>query len=396
MTVTRVAADASGQALPAPTSTPTSTPAITPRRIKRGVCFVVFAYDVGTGIDLNEAERLAAGETQRKPIEQRRRTPRYFQFEPPPLLITRPTQPIEINGLSTHAAIDLMLYDFGAITVTFTLPISGPLAGLLTVGDRLYDNSMLLERSRAVVRQLAATIAPAVGNLRISDVVEDYVIYHLAELTEPIAPADLVRAYGPLLAQILRAEGGALSDQEIEDALACRIAYGDKDLAVIDWNAAILLDPDPADVRAVLEFANVELLEMRQLDGHLDAALSEAYEVLTRRKRRRTWANRARTRDLKRVAQLQVDSALLFEGVNNAIKLLGDQYLARLYRVASQRLHLPDWDASILRKLESLESIYQKISNEQANWRMEVLEWIIILLILISIVLPFFVTSGGH
>jgi len=28
-------------------------------------------------------------------------------------------------------------------------------------------------------------------------------------------------------------------------------------------------------------------------------------------------------------AQWQVDSAILFEGVNNALKLLGDQYLAR-------------------------------------------------------------------
>jgi len=80
--------------------------------------------------------------------------------------------------------------------------------------------------------------------------------------------------------------------------------------------------------------------------------------------------------------------------VNNVLKLLGDQYLARVYRLTAQRFHLNEWDASILRKLETLESIYQKISDQMVSRRMEVLEWIIIILITISIILPFI--SGGH
>ena len=96
------------------------------------------------------------------------------------------------------------------------------------------------------------------------------------------------------------------------------------------------------------------------------------------------------------ISQWQVDSAILFEGVNNVLKLIGDQYLARVYRLAAQRFHLADWDASIFRKLETLESIYQKISDQMVSRRMEVQEWIIIFLIAISIVLPFFVSMTGH
>ena len=91
-----------------------------------------------------------------------------------------------------------------------------------------------------------------------------------------------------------------------------------------------------------------------------------------------------------------MDSALLFEGVNNALKLLGDQYLARVYRAASERFHLAEWDTSILRKLQTLESLYEKMSDQAASHRMEVLEWIIILLIALSIVLPFIPGTGGH
>jgi hypothetical protein len=91
--------------------------------------------------------------------------------------------------------------------------------------------------------------------------------------------------------------------------------------------------------------------------------------------------------DLRRVAELQVDNALLFEGVNNTLKLLGDQYLSRVYALVNRRFHLDEWDTSILRKLETLESIYEKISDQAANRRMEILEWVIILLIAGSIAL---------
>jgi hypothetical protein len=100
--------------------------------------------------------------------------------------------------------------------------------------------------------------------------------------------------------------------------------------------------------------------------------------------------------DLQEISQWQVDSAILFEGVNNALKLLGDQYLARLYRMVAERFHLTEWDASILRKLDTLESIYQKISDRVATRRMEVLEWIIIVLIAVSIVLPFVSGVSQH
>ncbi len=84
---------------------------------------------------------------------------------------------------------------------------------------------------------------------------------------------------------------------------------------------------------------------------------------------------------------MQVDSAMMFEGVNNALKLLGDQYLARVYHLVSQRFHLVEWDASIMRKLRILDSIYGKMTDRSAVRRMELLEWIIIALFMVSIVM---------
>lgn len=76
--------------------------------------------------------------------------------------------------------------------------------------------------------------------------------------------------------------------------------------------------------------------------------------------------------------------------VTNTLKLLGDQYLARVCRLVSQRFHLEAWGASILRNLQTLESIYGKMSDRAGTRRMEMLEWIIIILIAISIAVSSF------
>jgi uncharacterized Rmd1/YagE family protein len=80
---------------------------------------------------------------------------------------------------------------------------------------------------------------------------------------------------------------------------------------------------------------------------------------------------------------------VLFEQVSNALKLIGDQFLARVYAMAGRRFHLADWDRAVTRKLQTIEGIYSKLTDQASERRMEVLEWIIIILIAVSIVLPF-------
>jgi hypothetical protein len=215
--------------------------------------------------------------------------------------------------------------------------------------------------------------------------VEDYLVFHIESFTRPFDAGRFYVDNGRQIAQILRAERQTLSDQEVDDVLAARISFGIEDFTVVDWNAALLIDREGEDVRAVLDFANVELLEMRYLDQRLDHALDQAYDALSRSFLNLPGIFGYHGAALRRVAELQIDNALLFEGVNNTLKLLGDQYLARVYRLVNRRFHLEEWDGSILRKLQTLESIYEKISDQGSNRRMEILEWVIIVLIAVSV-----------
>jgi len=363
--------------------------------IGRGICHVLFAYDVALSIDLSRAETSLKESTQRATLRHSRRSAQYFRYQPPPIRFAQPAESFAIGRFCTNPAVEFVLYDFGAAGVAYSIPIDGPLENLLELSGNLYENRVLLEDSRRRVEQLLHTIEPAVSKPNVSDFVEDYAVFHIERIVPAVTGAEFIQQNSRELTQILRAETRPLSDDELKDSLAHRISFRNDDVTIVDWNAAIVLDSEPEDILAILEFANVELMEMRYLDHRLNAALESSYEALSRT----SWTGSttgARKSELRKIAQWQVDSAMLFEGVNNALKLVGDQFLARVYRAAADRFHLAEWDETIIRKLDTLNSIYGKISDQLTTRRMEILEWIIIVLFVISIVLPFFSAAFRH
>lgn len=381
--------------MPPQAPTPDAPPSPSPEpHVVRGTCYAMFAYDVGLAIHLEQAEQRIAAGTQRGSLRAQRRTPHYFDYQPAPVRLTLSSAPVQVGAQATEPAVDLLLFDFGAVSVQYSIPLGGPLVDLLAVSAELYAHGTLLAESRRIVETLVQQLGPAITHAAIADLVEDYQVYQLEELSSAAGLHDTLRDHAALLAQVLRAERTPLAAQEIDDALACAISYAPDDRTLIDWNAALLFGRNLDDVRAVLEFANIELLELRYLDNRLDDVLDQAYQIAAGG--RRHWLPFLRTNpaDLWRIARLQTDHAVLYEGVNNALKLLGDQFLARVHRLASQRFHLTEWDQSIQRKLQTIESIYEKVSDRNANRRMEVLEWIIILLIALGIVMPFLPSAG--
>jgi len=366
-----------------------SLPALT---IDTGTCYAVFAYDIGWSINLEEINRRITTDRERSRLRHKTRAPQYFEYRPAPLRLMQEGESFTIGPYRSSPTVEVMVYDFGAVTITYRFTLNGPFERLLELSESLYENQPLLTESRKRVEQLVQAIYPSIERPKIAKEVEDYIIFSI-EAYSPAQGSPLWNSRETELAQVLRGERTLLSDQEIQDAMSCRISYRVEDAALIDWHSAVLFGKEMEDVRAVLEFANVELLEMRMLDEQLDTALDEGYAALARKPRLLPLPG-SHDKDTTHIARMQVDGALLFERVTNTLKLLGDQYLARVYRLTSQRFHLEEWDVSILRKLETLESIYGKMSDRATTRRMEVLEWIIIVLIAISIAVSFLPMAG--
>jgi hypothetical protein len=271
------------------------------------------------------------------------------------------------------------------VSVSYAIPLEGPLSGLASLSHDLWGNARLLADSRRHVERLVATLGEAATRPRIADFVEDYAIFQIERFTPACDAATLAAQHAQPIAQILRAEPHTLSQQEITDATSSRLSFGPDDATFIDTDATVLFDPEGDDVRAVIEFANTQLVEMRYLDQQLDDALERAYGLLSKRRWSRLGIPSLYGTDLRELAQLQLDAAILFEQVTNALKLIGEQYLTRVYGLASRRFHLAEWDASISRKLQTIDSIYSRMADRAATRRLELLEWIIIVLIAISI-----------
>lgn len=373
----------------------------------RALVWVYVAFDVGLAIDLGVAEQRLA-RAQRLGLGPTRRAAPHLDYRPLPVRVlgsmapvvvperadaspmARPAEPTRV--WTTEPVFDAVVFDFGGVSLRYRISFEGTFAELLALSRALFDPVPLLDVARSQLSELVRLMGDAIDRPETPEAFESYVVFQLSEPNLALEPRSM--ELDRLLARVLRSESRELSGDEVADAMGCAISYTPRDRVIIDWNAAVLSDDESDDVRAVLEYANVELLEMRLLDDRLDLAVDEAYSTMTRgRHGRLPWPGRFRP--LARIARLQMDSAVLYEGVNNAIKLVGDQYLARVYRLAATRFHLPERDAAIERKLSTIESIYSKLEDRQASLRLEVLEWIVIVLIAVSIILPF-VTGKGH
>jgi len=353
-------------------------------RVTRGTGYLYFAFDVGQGIDLDAAGRHLKEPAEPARMRHRRPAPRYFQYEAPPLRVRLASPAIRIGDRATNEGAEAVLFDFGALSIRYTVPLEGSLESLIGLSAALQDEAgAILDDARRLLDEMVGLIRPAITAPEVAPLVEDYVVYEVGALEPATAASAFLDTSPGLLARVLRGEPGELSGDEVQDALSARIAYGRSDLTLVDWNAALVFDSDEEDVRSVLEYANTQLLEMRLLDGKLDRSLDRCYEVVARRHLHVLFM----PLDIRRIGQMQVDGALLHERVRNALKLLGDQYLSRLYRLAAGRFHLAEWHGSIQRKLDALESVYAKLFDRAATRRMEFLEWLIVLLILISIIL---------
>ncbi len=347
--------------------------------LRKGRCYLMFAFELGLSVDLDAAARSIKEGVERTRFRRNRKSPKYFDYDPPPLRISQSGVQINVGKFFTKPQAELTLFDFGACSVSYEIDIAGPIGHLIELSEVLYDNASLLGDARERVQQLVDQLGSAIQRPRLGDSVEDFALYHFEEFDGDLTARQMVDDHAGEFARLLRAESEALGEEEVRDAVCTRTSYGTEDLAVIDWNGALFFGSAVEDVVAVLDFCNVELLEMRFLDEQLDHYLESAYAVLTTGKKGEA--------DLRKVARLQVDSAILYEAVENALKLLGDQYLARVYSLASGKFHLPDWNSSIRRKLDTMDSIYQKLSDRASQRRSETLEFIIIGLILGEILL---------
>src|SRR4029453_6206303 len=97
----------------------------------------------------------------------------------------------------------------------------------------------------------------------------------------------------------------------------------------------------------VLEFANSQLLEFRYYDELLEGEIGRTYRVLQRPRWPDRIVGRRYSRAAQRLQSLFIDVNELTDQLENAVKIVGDIFAARLFNLATARLGLAAWKKSV-------------------------------------------------
>jgi hypothetical protein len=365
---------------------------VEPQLVMDDGCILAYRIlDVGDEIDLEAAERILADAPGRRRARLTREGAQGLQFAVPPLDVALGKRMLTLgSGRTIEAELTARLFDYAAVSVVFEWPIPSATSfeALLPVCDEIYESSVLEEIARSEVATLVTRLAPAIQGKHEWNEVETYTVI-FAKSLEGSPPKDrIVRA--PVVAKLLLGEPGpkSLSQEEREDVLQHAHSYFDDDLAIIDWNSAFVLEPSGSrDIPDILEFATSQLLELRYYDRLIDRELGRIYDEFGSARHDYFALFRSRYEKLARAVQRRLVELTEFtERVDNALKVVGDFYLARVYQSAVRRFRIPSWQASVDGKQALVAQTYNLLKGEVDIRRSTLLEIVVIVLILLELV----------
>jgi hypothetical protein len=367
-----------------------------PMVIERGRLLCYRIFDVADEIDLDRAERVLQGATLgTRRVRPARDGSQALSFASPPLGVPLGTRRLQVKALGGEAELEIYarLYDSGAATVIFEVPIAAgtTFSDLLPLCDELYEAPALESVARPEIDALVHRLGGPVTRPHQWRGVETYTVVFVEELRGRPRAAEVLATPG--IGKLLLGETAStrLADEERADVLRAAYSYFDDDLAIIDWNSAFVLEPSGSrDIPDILEFATAQLLEMRYYDDLLDAELRGIYdevEVAGSKWWSLFWSPYAGL--ARKVLSRLLELTEFTERVENSLKVVGDFYLARVYRGAVKRFDLPSWQASVYRKQSLVAQVYDLLSGEIDTRRNTLLELAIVLLIVLEIALAF-------
>ena len=345
-----------------------------------------YLFDVAETIDLAAVPALIGGPTVAARLAPKPATPAYVQYDKPPLSFDGEAVGVaDLDGFRVRVRV----YDYGVISLALSRGFAGSWSRLVGVGQNLIESAELEQRADQACRAIADRLRRALIGYREAFLSEDYLVYAINELDQPLSAEELVTSRGEEIAAMLRGERQPLSEQEKSTILRHRISYLVDDLVVPTWNAALVYDT-PAGAQAeleILEFANSQLLEFRYYDQLLDDELGLIYARLQKPRWYENWIGARYTGAARQVHSLFIDVNELTDRTENALKFVGDIYAARLFALVADRLGLDRWKAKVQEKLETLDDIYRFAVEHTSMSRGQFLELTVVVILVLELVL---------
>ena len=350
----------------------------------------MFAFDVAYEMSNEPIRELLGQKVEQFKVDASRRNPRHpFFYRPqmvrlPLVKAMGPFGPVELERV-------IKVLPIGAISITVTVPFEVErLEDLVTFHDLQLGERPLHAEVRELAERIYFELRPYL--IRPQEYLaeeEAYTVFCLESASLLPAPEvyaeTWLHAHRREVAGLLTQEKicDELSEQEANESTSRYISYYQSDLAVIDWDAALVIDEpeDFAEVLYVMELANLHLAELEAYDRLLDRALERSYRDLRTRSKKRDMVLFLR--------EIRIDLARFGDELSNITKFIGDWHLARVHEMIAARFHLSEWHNNVDDKVRTLDNLYQLLQHDQSNRWMLILESTIVLLFIIDLIMIF-------
>jgi hypothetical protein len=350
-----------------------------------GVVLLLVQFDVCEEIRLDKLRAILGAKIVAQP-SLKHPSPEHIQYERPPV-----AEAIDELVLESGERLsgEIKYYDYGVMSVVFQLPFSGDWDRLVGLASRWVWDMDFSAHARSAVHAKMERARPAMTKVYSNWLSEDYLIFHVREMTGSPTAKTLVAEHGGKITQVVRGDTLPLAEGGVAEVLQSRISYYATDLAVIGWNAAFVYDTVAGAVTAIqlLEYANSQLLEFRHYDELLTRELAQVYVKLED-----GTGLLARWRLARSATHLQamlLEVSELTEHADNAIKFLSDMFSARLYKLAAAKVGVPDYKDLVTQKVKTAEELYRFMVDQFNQSRAFFLELTVVIILVIELIYLF-------
>lgn len=324
---------------------------------------------------------------QLRPLKLNYFTPAYLNLTIPPVETKERSWFIlpEKIPVSTSAK----FYSLGSVAIKYKIEIMGKdYEEILKVAGKVANNRSVFEqKTKRITKKSRELLEKQLDIKTYKGFEEDYAILWIKNKYNSGVIDSRAKN---CIARFLRNESAVLSEYEQNEALKYRFSYSPEDLTIVDWDRALTIgEKSDDDVWDVLEYANLQLLELRYYESELDRQLKEIYEF-SKTKRLSIIKYYQTHKMLQKTLEIFIDFTSVEKRINNFLRLTGDEYLSRIYIAASKRMNMIKTQENLKERLLDTKELYEMLSAEASAIRTEILEIIIILLITFEIIYAFF------
>ncbi len=343
--------------------------------------FIYRIVDICDELDVNQL-KAQLKRLKIKPLGRRYFAPVYLNFATPPVEMKTRRWFLKEFGLQVETIIKF--YSLGLATLRYEISIEAPnYFACFKKAKEIINNPIFDKRTKTLLDYIKVLLERELKISIRSRFIEDYSVLWLKEKFSP-QQVWLKK----LLAQFLRDETFPLSKSEEREALRYQFSYTPDDLTVIDWDRAVTVDTLPQeDVWDVLEYANLQLTELRYYENYLDKQLDESYKFTRQPYRRALFGLYQMSGIIRRLSNLYLDFSEEERRLNSFLRLTGDEYLSRIYSAAVKRLNVDSFQKNLKDRLADTRRLYEMLSSQASSMRMEILEVAIVVLFILSVIL---------